>query len=266
MHSTNAAHTVFALALVGSGLLLLLHGDLGATGEAWRMGPSAHTALGYLRVAVFIACGAGLLWRRTAAYAARALLGYELLWMLAFKLREVAAAPLSGLPYESWAESAVMIAASWILYAGLTKGMDKMHMRFATGATGIRIACVFYGLAMLGFGQAHFTYLDLTAPLVPAWLPWHVAWAYGFGATYIGAGVGVLGGLCARWAATLSAVQMSLFTMLVWVPVVASPHADAGQWGEFTGSLLFALAGWVVADSYRATPWFAVQPNGLRAT
>ena len=66
-------------------------------------------------------------------------------------------------------------------------------------------------------------------------------------------GVAALTGICARLAVTLSVLQLTLFLVLVWLPIVATGTKDSFQWSETILNVALLGAGWVVADSYRST-------------
>jgi uncharacterized membrane protein len=258
MRISSAGHAIFAVTLIVLGAVGLIHGDLTPIWQSVPRSMPGREALAYLCALVSLACGIGLLWRRLRPAAARVLFLYSLLWFLAFKLRLIALAPTVEVSYQSCGETAVILTATWVLYAGFAPEWDRRQLGFATGAKGVRLARMLYGLALIAFGLSHFAYLDLTAPLVPAWLPWHVAWAYVTGTAYLAAAVAVLTGTYARLAAALSALQMGLFTFMVWAPLAATHRLAGGQWGEFVDSWALTAAAWVVADSYRSLPWLAV--------
>ncbi|MFZ3321626.1 MAG: hypothetical protein WA190_04580 [Usitatibacter sp.] len=230
----RVGHAVFATIFIALGILGLVEGDFAPVWQPVPKGFPARDLLVYLCAFVSLACGAGLLFQRTAALASQVLLAYLLVWLVLFRLPDVFRAPASQDPWSGLGEIAVYVAATGVLYRP-------------------RIATAIYGLAMIPFGTAHFAYIKETASLVPAWLPFHLALAYFTGIAYLAAGVAILVGVFARWAAVLSTVQMGLFTLLVWVPIVmAGPNAF--QWSEFVISVALTAAGWVVADSYARSP------------
>jgi len=250
MRITSAGHAVFAATLIVLGVLGLVQGNFA---PAWRPVPHgvpARELLAHLCALVSLACGIGLLSRRTAATAAGVLLGYLLLWFVSFRVTGVIRAPAAQDSWSGAGETLVYVAGAWVLHARFATRRGRERLAFAAGESGMRIAKRLYGLALVPFGVAHFTDLRETASLVPAWLPAHVALAYLTGSAFLAAALAIIVGWQARWAATLSTLQMGLFTLLVWAPIVAA-GPDPLQWSEFVISWTLTAGAWVVADSCR---------------
>ena len=248
---------LFAATLIGLGVMGLEQGHFAPIWSGAPRGMPGRTALAYLCAVVSLASGAGLLWRRTAAVAARALLAYLALWMLFFRVPLVLRAPATTDAWWASGETAVLMAAAWVLVARLAGDEAGARPGLVAGEAGQRLARALYGLGLIPFGVAHFTYLARTVGMVPGWLPWHLGWACFTGGALIAAGVAIVAGVWARLAAVLSAVELSLFTLLVWGPVLAA-GADASQWNEFVDSWALTAAAWVVAESYRGAGWAVV--------
>lgn len=212
---------------------------------------------------VSIIAGAGILWRRTAYNAGSALFGMLVLWLFWCKGPPLAHGPTDPAAWESLGETAVLVAAAWILAAGADWDFPMLR---SPGPLAKRGPPILYGLSLIAFGISHFGYAGLTASLVPAWLPWHLGWVYLTGSTYILAGVALVLDRFARPAAILSALQMALFGVLVWLPKIAAGSNDADTLNETVISFALAAAGWVMATAVRrkSVTSFASQGSPVR--
>lgn len=249
---STAARILFALTMVWLGVLGLRGGFFPPAWSGVEETFSGHLVIAYLCGAVSLASGLALLWRRTILPGSALLVGAYVLWFFLVRITHIFTAPKAIDTWWAFGDTFLMGGAPLVLYAGAASAGGRWYFAPFAGARGVRLAQLLYGVAMIPFGVAHFLYLGPTAALVPSYLPWHWGIAFATGCAFLATGLAVFTGKLARLAVTLSVVQMALFTILVWVPVVVA-GPNAGQWAEFLNSVALTTAGWVVAESYRGT-------------
>ena len=136
MRIASIGHAVFAATMVALGILGLSKGDFS---PVWAPVPKvmpAREVLVYLCAIFSLGPGLGLVWQRTAVTAARVLLAWLLLWLLLFKMPAAFPAPTEVGSWYGCAETAVMVAGAWVLYAWFAAEWDKRTFGFAYGRQG----------------------------------------------------------------------------------------------------------------------------------
>ena len=96
------------------------------------------------------------------------------------------------------------------------QGVDKL----------ILFGPLFYAAPIAAFGTEHFTLTEAIASFIPAWIPWHVFWAYFVGGCFIAAALSLVTGIQVRLSASLLALNFFLFVVLMDAPAWAQNPRD----------------------------------------
>jgi uncharacterized membrane protein len=255
--SFRPSRAVFAAALIGLGIIAVIYGNSALIWDAIPKTLPGRPAIIYLCAVIELATGIGLLWRQSVIFACRVLLPFLLLWAAALRLPPLLLAPRVMVNWEAFGEIAATSAGALSLFAACAGSWEQRHLKFAVGASGIRVARLLLIAALPMIGLSHFVYHDMTASLVPKWLHFPLGWTYLTGAGSLAAAAGMLFGVYPRLAANLEAAMLWIITLLVWVPRVASSPRDQENWTEFFISCGIAAGAWLVAETYRGVPWLA---------
>ena len=159
------------------------------------------------------------------------------LWLLILHGPIVVSKPSDLGTWVGVAEIVFMTAGAIALYAGLRGKRGKL-------TNGV---CVATGLCALLFGAAHFKFAQFTATLVPTWIPPNqIFWAYATGVAHIAAGLALVGGFRSQAGATLLAVMMAAFVVLVHIPRVFASPDEQVEWIMLGVALSLSGAAWLI--------------------
>ena len=253
------SHGFFAIAAASLGILSLTYGDFAPSGQTLPGWIPWRETWVYLSALILLAASVGLCFSRTALPSALTIGAYQAVWAV-IGTTPILSEPLRIGAWYGFCEALTSLVGAWIVYVMLQRQSRASEMPIASQRA-VRAAQVLFGFTCVFYGWSHFAYADYTASMVPAWLPGRMEFAYLTGLGHIAAGIGIVVGILPRLAATLEAIMMSLFGLLVWVPsFLAQPRPEwatppQNQWSELVVNLLLAASAWIVATSLRNRAW-----------
>ena len=260
MNARGLGRLMFGFGMIGMGLISLICNNYSLQ---WEPVGGLLPNLGRLSGAILCLGGLGVLIGRFNMLAAAILTVFLGLWVFALQVPHALAAgggdwkALSG-TWLGFAEDLTLACGAWTLLALSDQDDNDAMAPWLTDARALRIAQALVGVACLIFGASHFAFADFTSTMIPSWIPARLPLAYITGAGHLLTGLALLSGVLARLAATLEALMMTLFVLLVHVPMlVAGPSADAAQldWTMLFVAMSLSGAMWAVAGGLSTKPW-----------
>ena len=231
----QVATIVAGLLLIYLGILNIAYRDSLLSWQPTPDGASWKIPFAYLSGLIMIVSGIGILlpqWRARGALVGAAWVG---LWALLLHLPRVASAH----------DTASLLGLGEASANAL--GLATLSGRFDISQRA-RLLRMAFGLCLVIFGVSHFVYAGFTAQMVPAWLPDRLGLAYLTGAIHALTGACLLAGIRVRLAATIEALMMSSFVLLVHIPGVAAAPRDRMQLTMLGMAALLTTAAWLVAS------------------
>jgi uncharacterized membrane protein len=237
---------LFSLAIIGIGVetLICSYGSSQSLGPPYKVVPvipwlPAIPSLAYSVGAIFILCGASLLFQRKVVVSSITLGVLMLLCGLAF---DVPRRPnfMSAEWRTNVLEPIAIGSLAW-LAPGLGGIPRWLH----------RTSRYLLAFALIVFGIAHFQVLTFIASLVPGWIPWHRFWTVFFGVAFISAGVSFATGFLQRWAALGVGLMFALWAVTIHLPALLTAPQDPDKWSDVF--IVAALWGgsWALARDLR---------------
>src|SRR5215831_12692214 len=236
---------VFGLGIIALGVISLAWGNFDPGQPVPKNFPYRAT-LAYVAAIFMICAGTAIEWRRITAWGAAVItLYYTFIVVFLMDGRVILRNSTEFIAYSNTAEQLAIAAGALIVYAA-SANIDSIRAARLT-----RIGQIAFGICAVLFGGAHFFYMNLTAPLVPKWLPpSQVFWGYATGVAHVAAGVAIIARVQARLASVLLTIMYVSFMPLVLVPLLFADAANFGAWSENATNLALIGAAWVVADSF----------------
>jgi len=235
---------VYGLGVAALGLTCLAFGDFNP-GQTVPKNFPVRTALAYSAGAFMVVAAAAIEWRRTVVWGAAALTGYYAVFVLLLMNGRllVTGYAVYG-TYENIAMQLAIAASALIVYSTTAQIDRALTVRLT------RLGRMAFGVCSIIWGGAHFIYMNLTAPLVPKWLPpGQIFWGCVTGVCFIAAGLGILTGIQARLAGILLTVMIASFGLLANGPMLVADPSSHFNWTESALNLALTGAAWVIADS-----------------
>jgi hypothetical protein len=241
MKLSNFGRHLFGLAGLAFGIIALVWHDYKHWDQLRYVLNATNGPVFLYAVAAAQIFGGGAIVFRGTAKAGAVVLGTVYLIFALLCVPPIVAAPHI---YDRWGnffEQFSLVTGALIVYARLFSTWTPKTLN--------RIGRILFGLCVVSFTLEQAFHLDVTASLVPKFIPpSQMFWAVATTVAFALAAVALLTNRMALLATRLLTIMLVLFGFLVWVPLLLSnPHSYA-NWSETVETFAIAGVAWILAD------------------
>src|SRR5271163_227393 len=127
--------TLFAVGMIGLGILALVYGDFALVWQPVASWVPGRTAFAYASGVLMLLVGAGLLFSSTVKWSVRILFPYLIAWTL-LKVPSLVVAPQIEGVWLGIGELVMLLAGGWTLFAVFAELPEGSFLSFTTGEKG----------------------------------------------------------------------------------------------------------------------------------
>ena len=245
---------LFAIGIAAFGVQYLLHGHyLGGLPPVPPWAPGG--TIGAYLVGVFLIVAAICIAAQWNARLFAVLLGTLFLLCVVFlHLQHFSDIIHKGNDRTRALEPLAIAAAAFILAGTYSNTSAKSSTWNSALGIASKLARFVFAFTLIIFGWQHFEYAAYLATLVPAWLPYHLAWIYFTGAGFIAAGACIALKILGRLSATALGLMFFLWVIMLHAPRVYASLHNADEWSSLFVALAMAGASFLVASTLPNRP------------
>lgn len=118
------------------------------------------------------------------------------------------------------------------------RGLDKI----------VAFSNLCFAMPLAAFGAEHISGAAFIQNGVPAYIPWHLFWAYFIGFALIAAALSIATKIGVRWSGLLFGIMMFLFVAMIHLPGALTDHQRA-SWVVVFREPSFAAGAWLLSAS-----------------
>jgi uncharacterized membrane protein len=240
---------LFALGFAGLGVLSLVYRGFALV---WQPMPETlphRELLGLISGSILLVSGLGMLLPYAARRATLVMAVFVSTWPALQIPLNLWATPLSAGMWTTLAETVMLIAGGFVLYR--SKAPEGSGTEIQTDSAGAfnRAFQVAFAVALPVISISHFAYAFSKPARTPPWIPFYVALTFLTGVAHIAAGIGIVARISARLAATLEAIMIGLFALILHVPLIFIQPTNRGYWTALFIATACSGASFIVASS-----------------